>query len=54
MTPEEIQTTELMVSRGAVMKTPSGVEFTCSSGNRLLHNAMVDRRLERVVMVELS
>ena len=28
---------------GAVIKTPLGVEFTCSSGNRLLDHALVDR-----------
>ena len=40
MTPEEMQKTG---SIGAVMKTPLGVEFTCSSGNRRLDCALVDR-----------
>ena len=52
MTPEEMQKTEMMGSMGAVIKTPLGVEFSCSSGNRLLDYALVDRRLESVVVVE--
>ena len=41
-----------MGSTGAVIKTPSGVEFTCSSVNRPLDYVLVDRRLESVVKVE--
>ena len=52
MTPEEMQKTELMRPTGAVMKTPPGVEFTCSSGNRLMDYALIDRRLESVVKVK--
>ena len=51
MTPEEMEKTEIMGSIGAAIQTPSGVECTCSSGNRLLDNALVDRRLD-VVTVE--
>ena len=40
-----------MMGIGAVIKTPSGVEFACSSGNRLLDHALVDRRIESVVTV---
>ena len=52
MTPEEMQKTEMMGSIGAVIETPLGVEFTCSSGNRLLDYALVGPRLDSVVMVE--
>ena len=48
--PEEMKKTELVGSVGAVMKTPLGVEFTCSSGNRQVDYALVDRRLESVVI----
>ena len=44
--------TETMCSGGAVIKTLAGVEFTCSSGNRLLDFALADRRLESVVTVD--
>ena len=53
MTPEKMQRTEMIGSNGAVIKTPLGVEFSCSSDNRLLDYALVDRRLDSVVMVEL-
>ena len=52
ITPEEMEKTEMMASIGAVKKTRSVVEFTCSLGNRLLDCALADRRLESVVMVE--
>ena len=52
MTPEEIQETELMGPTCAVIKTPQGAEFTCSSENRLMDCALVDRRLESVVKVK--
>ena len=52
MIPEEMQKTELVSSIGAVIKTPVGVEYTCTSGNRLLDYALVDRRLASVVQVE--
>ena len=52
MTPEELQNAEMMGPIGAVIKTPLVVQFTCSSGNRLLDDALVDRRLESVVPVE--
>ena len=52
MTPEEMQKTELVSSIGAVIKTFVGVEYTCTSGNRLLDYALVDRRLASVVQVE--
>ena len=48
MIPGETEKTEMMGSIGAVIKTPSGVESSCSSGNRLLDHALVDR----VVTVE--
>ena len=52
MTPDEMQKTDLLSSIGAVIKTPVGVEYTCTSGNRLLDCALVDRRLASVVQVE--
>ena len=48
MIPGKTEKTEMMGSIGAVIKTPSGVESSCSSGNRLLDHALVDR----VVTVE--
>ena len=53
MTPEEMQTTELASSIGAVTKTLVAVEYTCTSGNRLLDCALVNRRLASVVKLEL-
>ena len=52
MTPEEMQKTELMGSTGTVIKILLGVEFTWSSGNRLMDYTLVDRRLESVVKVK--
>ena len=52
MAPEEMRKTELMGSTGAVMKTPLGVEFSCSSGHKLMDYALVDRSLESVVKVK--
>ena len=52
--PEEMEKTEMIGSGGAVIKTHSGVEFTGSSGNRLLDDALVDRTLESVVTVVLG
>ena len=52
MTPEEMQKTELVSSIGAVIKTLVGVEYTCTSGNRLLDSALVDRRLASMVQVK--
>ena len=51
MTPEEMQKTELVSSICAVIKTPVGVEYTCTSGNRLMDYSLVDRRLASVVQV---
>ena len=51
-TPVEIDTTAMMGSLGAVLKTAASTEFTCSSCNRLLDCALVDRKLESVVTVE--
>ena len=48
MTPEEMQKTELVSSTGAVIKTLVRVEYTCTSGHRLLDY----RRLASVVQVE--
>ena len=52
ITLKEMEKTEMMGSIGEVMKTPAGVELTCSSGTRFLDYAFVDRRLECVVTVE--
>ena len=43
--------TEVMRPTNAVIETLAGVDFTCSSGNRPLDHALVDRRLESVVTV---
>ena len=52
MTPEEMQKTVSVRIIGAVIKTPVCVEYTCTSGNRLLDYALADRKLASVVQVE--
>ena len=47
-----MQKTELVSSIDAVIKTPVDVEYTCTSGNRLLDYVLVDRMLASVVKVE--